>query len=222
MNHTELLTDYLRRMGWKRFFFLVMGNIILGMGVGLFLATATGCDPFNGMNVEVAKFLPLSYATYQLLVNLVLFAVEFAFGRSLIGCGTILNACFLGYINSFFYSLFSGLFGSELSLMLRLVGVLLAVVLCSFGLSLYQTPNAGVAPYDSLPIILHGRFPRASYFWWRMLCDVTCATVCLLAGGLASGNLGIGTLICAFCFGPVIQFFNSTFTRKHITPMASK
>lgn len=217
----QFLRNYLIRMGWKRAWFVVLGNVFLGMGVGLFLLTATGCDPFNAMNIEVSKFLPMSYGTYQLLLNLVLLAVEFTFGRRLIGFGTIVNACFLGYINSFFFWFFGLLFGAGFSLPIRLCGVIVAVVLASFGLSLYQTPNAGVAPYDSLAIILHTRIPKVSYFWWRMLCDVTCSLVCFLAGGLATGNLGIGTLICAFCFGPVISFFNRTFSEKHVTPMES-
>lgn len=215
----RVLLDYLRRMGWKRFFFTVMGNVFLGMGIGLFLMTNTGCDPFNAMNIEMSKFLPLSYGTYQLLLNLLLFAIEFAFGRKLIGFGTLVNACLLGYINSFFFWLFCTLFGTEFSLPVRLAAVVVAVIVCSFGLSMYQTPNAGVAPYDSLAIILHTRVPKVSYFWWRMLCDVTCSLICFAAGGLATGTLGIGTLICAFCFGPVIQFFNRTFSEKHVTPM---
>lgn len=215
----NILTNYLRRMGWKRFLFMVVGNIILGMGIGLFRISATGCDPFSGMNIEVSKFLPVSYATYQLLVNLVLFAIEFAFGRELIGFGTIVNACFLGYINSFFFSMFTGAFGTEFSFPVRIAGMLIAVVLCSFGLSLYQTPNVGVAPFDALAIILNRRMPKVSYFWWRMLCDGTAAFICFLAGGLATGSLGLGTVICAFCFGPIIHFFDHAFTRKHVTAM---
>lgn len=215
----HFLQSYLLRMGLKRAVFVILGNIFLGMGVGLFVLTSTGCDPFNAMNIEVSKFLPMSYGTYQMLLNLLLFAVEFAFGRKLIGFGTIVNACLLGYINSFFYWFFGLFFGSAFTLPIRLLTVLVAVILASFGLSLYQTPNAGVAPYDSLAIILHTRLPRVSYFWWRMLCDVTCSALCFLAGGLATGNLGIGTIICAFCFGPVISFFNRTFSEKHVTAM---
>lgn len=215
----QFLFNYLRRMGVKRALFVLLGDVFLGMGIGLFLVTNTGCDPFNAMNLEVSGFLPISYGTYQLLFNLALFAIELCFGRNLIGFGTLVNACLLGYINSFFFELFSGLFGTVFSLPVRLAAVAAAVVICSFGLSMYQTPNAGVAPYDSLAIILHSRMPKVSYFWWRMLCDVTCSAVCFLAGGLATGHLGIGTIICAFCFGPVIHFFNHAFSEKHVTPM---
>lgn len=215
----KFLFNYLRRMGWKRFAFVLFGNIFLGMGVGLFLATNTGCDPFSAMNYEVSKYLPVSYATYQLLLNLVLFAVEFAFGRELIGLGTLVNACLLGYFNTFFFNLFSSLLGTQFSLPARLAAVVIAVIVCSFGLSMYQTPNAGVAPYDALAIILHKRVPRVSYFWWRMLADVTSSAICFICGGLTTGRLGVGTLICAFCFGPVIHFFNRAFSEKHVTPM---
>lgn len=215
----DFLTGYFRRMGIRRFLFVLLGNLLLGMGVGLFRLTNMGCDPFNAMNIEVSKFFPLDYGTFQMLLNLVLFAIEFLFGRKLIGCGTLINACLLGYINTFFFDLFSAMFGTDFSIAVRLVVCVGAVIVCSFGLSLYQTPNSGVAPYDSIAIILHNYFPRVSYFWWRMLADVTCAATCFVCGGLATGNLGIGTVICAFCLGPVIQFFNRVFTEKVVTAM---
>lgn len=213
------LQAYMHRMGWKRFWFVVLGNVFLGMGIGLFMLTNTGCDPYSAMNIEVSQFTPVSYGTFQLLVNLVLFILELSFGRELVGFGTIVNACFLGYINSFFFWFFGHLLGTEFTLVLRLAGACAAVVVCSFGLSMYQTPNAGVSPYDSMAMILTRRMPKVSYFWWRMLCDVTCSVICLGAGGLVTGNLGPGTLICAFCFGPVISFFNRVFSEKHVSPM---
>lgn len=214
-----MLTDYFRRVGARRFAFVAVGNVVLGMGIALFRLSNLGCDPFSAMNIEISKFLPISYGTFQLAVNLMLFAVQVTFARELIGVGTVINACLLAYINSFFYSLFSAAFGGGFPMGVRLALAAAAVVVCSFGLSLYQTPNAGVAPYDALAIILNRRMPKVSYFWWRMLTDVTCALLCALAGGIATGNLGVGTLICAFCFGPIIQFFDRVFTRRHVTPL---
>ena len=52
--------------------------------------------------------------------------------------------------------------------------------------------------------------------------SIVLLTLVTAVGYLLGGPVGIGTLICAFCFGPVIQFFNCAFTRKHVTPMPSK
>ena len=78
------------------------------------------------------------------------------------------------------------------------------MIVCCFGLSMYQTADLGVSPYDSMALILDRRLPRVPYFWCRIFTDGLCALVCYLAGGI----VGLGTLVTAFGFGPVIAFFN--------------
>lgn len=216
----QFLSSYIRRMGLRRAAFVLLGNVIAGLGIGLLRRSGLGFDPFCAMNLEVSRFVPLDYGTFQMLLNLALFAIQLAAGRHTIGFGTIINACLLGYINAFFLAVLQVILPEALlTAPVRLLLAAAAAVTLSFGLSLYQTPAAGTAPYDALPFLLNRRFPGVSYFWWRMLLDVSCALICLLAGGLASGDLGIGTVICAFCLGPVIHFFDRAFTRKHVTPM---
>ena len=48
------------------------------------------------------------------------------------------------------------------------------------------------------------------YFGCRIFTDALSALLCWLLGGL----VGLGTLICAFCLGPFIQFFDRTFSQK--------
>ena len=48
------------------------------------------------------------------------------------------------------------------------------------------------------------------YFGCRVFTDALCALLCWLLGGL----VGLGTLICAFCLGPFIQFFNGTVSER--------
>ena len=48
------------------------------------------------------------------------------------------------------------------------------------------------------------------YFGCRVFTDALCALLCWLLGGL----VGIGTLICAFCLGPFIQFFNGLVSER--------
>ena len=75
---------------------------------------------------------------------------------------------------------------------------------------MYQLPDVGVSPYDSLSLIMAKRIKRMPYFWCRMITDGVCALICFVTGGL----VGIGTLVAAFGFGPFIQFFNIHFTEK--------
>ena len=88
--------------------------------------------------------------------------------------------------------------------------MLAGTVVTGFGVSMYQTPNAGASPYDSLSIIMAKRIPKFTYFWHRIFTDAVCALVCFLAGGI----VGLGTLVSALGLGPVIDFFNVHLTRR--------
>lgn len=99
---------------------------------------------------------------------------------------------------------------------IRLLLVCIGVVVISFGVSMYQTADAGVAPWDSLSLILTKRVPKISYFWHRIFTDVLAVIVSMIAGGV----VGIGTAVCALGLGPVVQFFNRTVSEKLVEKKA--
>ncbi len=53
--------------------------------------------------------------------------------------------------------------------MQRVITVCMGVIICSLGLSLYQSARVGVAPYDSLPMILADRYPQIPYLSFRLV-----------------------------------------------------
>lgn len=205
-----MLTKYFKRIGLKRFLVMMVGNIFLGMGISVFKFSGMGNDPFSGMVMALADCVKIEYANFLVIVNLCIFLVELLLGREFIGVGTIVNAFILGYIVTFFYNILMTCFPSPEQLAMRVIIVLIGVVVASFGISLYQTPNVGTAPYDSLSLMASKHFPKIPYFWYRIATDGICALICFGAGGI----IGLGTLATAFGFGPVIDFFNVHFTRK--------
>ncbi len=69
--------------------------------------------------------------------------------------------------------------------------------------------DLGIAPYDYLSLGLRD-YTHFQYFGCRVFTDAFCALLCWLLGGL----VGLGTLICAFCLGPFIQFFNGLVSER--------
>lgn len=205
-----MVKRYFQRVGWKRILVMLLGNVFLGMGVSIFKFSCLGNDAFNGMLMALADCVGIPYARFFVIFSICLFIVELLTGRSFVGIGTVVNTFLLGYIVTFFYDMWIKLFQIPEMLLLQIVVMLAGVIVCSFGISMYQTPDAGVSPYDSLSLILAKRFERIPYFWCRMLTDGVCALVCFLAGGL----VGIGTLVAAFGLGPFVHFFNVHFTEK--------
>ncbi len=105
-------------------------------------------------------------------------------------------------------------FPASENLVLRIKILLIGLAICSLGLSMYQQADLGVSPYDALPLILTKKIKNSPFFIWRVAADASCALICFLAGGLKLGVLGIGTVVTAFGFGPVIQMFDHSVTAK--------
>ena len=197
-----MAVNYFKKIGARRLLIMIMGNVFLGMGISIFKLSGLGNDPFSGMVMALANILGFSYASFLLVINGGLFIFELAAGRRLIGIGTLVNAFLLGYIVTFFNGLWPLLFPVPDTMLLRVVTVLVGVIVTSFGVSLYQTPNAGVAPYDSISLITAKSRPLIPYFWHRIATDAVCAVICFLAGGI----IGLGTLVSAFGLGPMKTF----------------
>ncbi len=169
-----------------------------------------GNDPYNGMNMALADRFGIPYPTVQILVNLVFFAVQLMWGRDMIGIGTIVNTFLLGYIVNGSFLVLWFLFGAANSLVAQVVSMMIGMVILCLGLSLYQRSEMGTAPYDAFSLILTRNLEKVPYFWCRIVGDAACALICFLAGGL----MGLGTLVSAFCLGPVIAFFDRTVSAK--------
>ena len=199
----------LRKPTARRVVGMVAGIVIIALGIALFKQSHLGNDSISALNMRLAELLGISLGTQNLCTNILFFLLEFWFGRKYIGLGTFVNGICIGYIVTAFYDPIHAHFGDAPSLAVQLAWVIAAVLVTALGASLYQTADLGVAPYDYLSLGLrdHTPFP---YFGCRVFTDALCALLCWLLGGL----VGLGTLLCAFCLGPFIQFFDGRFSRK--------
>ena len=199
-------------IGTRRWLGLIIGNLLIGLGVCVFKLSGMGNDPFSAMVISVSSLLNLPFSTYLILLNAGIFLVEIAFGRKYIGIGTFANWFLVGYVVDLFVWFANTFITPPDAFIGRLPFTLIGVIIISLGVSLYQTSNAGIAPYDSLALIMDERIPFLPYFWCRIICDGISAIICLLTGGL----IGLGTFLCAFCLGPIIHFFNIKVSQKFI------
>lgn len=206
------------KIGKRRTIGLIIGNILIGVGVSLFKFSHMGNDPFSAMVMSASSLLGLSYSTFLILLNTCVFVIEIVFGRKFVGIGTFANWFLVGYVAEFFIWLTETYITVPESFLERLPYALAGVIVISLGVSLYQTSDAGISPYDSLALIMDERIPFLPYFWCRMICDGTATIICLLTGGL----IGLGTFLCAFCLGPIIHFFNIKFSQKLLYPKAAQ
>jgi uncharacterized membrane protein YczE len=120
----------------------------------------------------------------------------------MIGLGTIINLFLLGYVVEYTDVLLDRIFPSP-SVFLRVLLMILALVLASLAASLYFVADMGVSAYDWIALTISGKKG-----WAFRLVRITTDFICVLIGGLLGATVGAGTVLTAFCMGPVIQFFN--------------
>ena len=199
----NLLARFAGRHLLKRALVMLLAVIIMGMGVGCFMLAAMGSDPFSTLNLGISSKLGLSFGTWQAVCNILLLAVVLATDRSKLGLGTIGNMFLVGFsaditkavLTQFITA--SGL-GIPARVGMTLLGVLMQLIGCAF----YVTCGLGMAPYDCISYIVPER-TKIPFRWWRILLDMVCVGV-----GFACGAaIGIGTVIMAFCTGPVLPVF---------------
>ncbi|MGN0661914.1 MAG: YitT family protein [Faecalibacterium sp.] len=203
------MTGHLPESFGRRMVGMIVGIIIVGLGIALFKQSHLGNDAFNALTIRLSELTGLSLGVQNLLTNIILFILECIWGRKYIGPGTLVNGMGIGFIVTLFYDPISAWCGPARTLPVQLLWVALAIPVLALGASLYQTADLGIAPYDFLSLSLrdHTPFP---YFGCRVFTDGLFALIAWLLGGL----IGLGTLLCAFCLGPFIQFFNGQFSER--------
>lgn len=203
-------TSFLRR--WtapltpKRVICMLLGHVPMSLGIAVFIWASVGNLPFPAINLALTHYLPFSYGTVVLLFNILLFLVEWLFGRQYIHLGTFFNWFFCGYIVDLFSLLLNTVpcpqgFGWQI--LFSVVGT----VLLGMGVSLYQLADLGIAPADSIALIFRD-YTKGPFFVCRLAADVLNLVICLLLGGWGFGLIGMATVLSAFTIGPVAGFFN--------------
>ena len=186
----------------KRLIMCISGVFLSGVAAGIFGFTAFGMDPFQVFAHGLWGLTPLSYGTFYVILNGILLAFMFFFNRRMIGLGTIINLFLLGYVVEYTDLILGRVFPSP-SVLLRIVLMIFALILSSLAASLYFVAEMGVSAYDWIALTITEK-KRWAFRVVRIATDF----ICVLTGGLLGATVGIGTVLTAFCMGPIIQFFN--------------
>ena len=217
----KLYTHFTADITLRKVIAVFLGNVILGVGAALLAYSLMGNEPYTAMNMAISGGIGMGLGNYQVIVNIVLLIAQLIWGRQYIGFGSIVNMFFLGYIIQFSGYALHGMFGdsAQYPAPLRVVIMVASFVFMTYGLSMYQTAALGVAPYDYVALGLKDYTPLP-FFATRMIGDCCCVLVIIIAvfGGLITwqtSHLGVGTIVGAFCLGPLINFFNK-YNRKWI------
>ena len=200
------------KLNAARIFMMFTGILLIGMCVASYRMSGFGTDAFTCMNLGISGFVNMSFGTWQLIMNTAILIIVFFTVRHLIGLGTIVNMVCVGYIADFLCWLLEEQFMLSFTMPLRIFLLAIGTLFCSSGCALYMVADLGLAPYDSVAfIITKYTHEKISFRMARVMSDVCVVIIGVIFCLMAENNLweiiGIGTIVNAFCNGPLIQFF---------------
>lgn len=202
----------------KRIIYLIIGNILIGIGVGLCRLAAMGVDPYSCQNLSLSLMFSdmglrfMTFGTCQFILNIIIFVVVICTMRfKYIGAGTLLNMVGVGYIADAVCFLFDKT-GITLNLMGRIILLAAGMLVLTLGVAMYMLADMGIAPYDTIAyIIMKYSKDKISFRVGRILTDLFAVlvgvVVCIVCGRSILAVLGVGTVASVVFNGPLIQWF---------------
>lgn len=189
----------------NRMLMMIIGVCVQALGVAMLIRINFGTDPFTTLNLAIIKYIPVSFGTWTLICNIILFVPVILFDMSKIGFGTIGNMVCLGYIADFYGWIIDSTVLSRLfeGMAARSIMLIPAMIVFICGAACYLCADLGSSPYDGLPFIIGAHLPKLQFKYVRMTWDISFTVL----GFLIGGTVGVVTIITAFFLGPAIALF---------------
>ncbi len=182
---------------------LLIGLTVAHLGVTLFLQSALGTDTFTVFIQGLSRVFGLTVGTVHVIVLCILMVLMLATTKGYVKPGTVVCAfCGVPIIDLFTWML-QGVINETSPMALRIVSMLVGCVVLALGMSIVINSNAGTGPNDLVAIILSDKLEKIEFRWVRVGCDL----FFVAAGFLLGGTVGVGTVVAAFCTGPLVQFW---------------
>ena len=211
----DKIQNYFKGIGWKRFSYMVIAIVFLGIGVSLLRLAGFGTDPFSCMMFGLIRHLPIRYGTLQIIINIVMFIpVILLYPRSF-GVGALFNMIGMGYIVDWCLILCSmcnvTVEGLQGMLIIRVLLLFAGIVVMCFGIALYMECDLGIAPYDMIAQLIEDRtHQKIPFKIGRIFTDM----LCIFIGFVTGGTVGFATIVVGFFTGPVVSYFRGLVKKK--------
>ena len=188
---------------------LLAGLTVAHFGVTLFILADLGSDPFNVLVQGVFRALDgllgwsvLTHGRIHISLCLLIVLVLLPVDRSYVRFGTLLCMVCGGPIIDLFMVVLTPLFALSDALWFKLVMLALGCAILAFGMTVVIKSKAGTGPNDLVSVVISDK-TRGKFGLVRILTDAAF----VLIGFLLGGSVGIGTLVCVACVGPVAGLF---------------
>ena len=171
---------------------------INGFGVYLTIQANIGAGPWDVLNLGISKTFGILYGTASIIVSYSILALDIAL-REPIGIAMFIDALVVGKSVDFFNRL--NVVPACKSPALGIPVMILGLIIIAYTQYTYMAASLGCGPRDTLLVALAkraGKVPIGAV-------SIALLSLATFIGWLLGGPVGIGTIICAFCAGPIMQ-----------------
>ena len=182
---------------------IIVTEILTGLFLSFLVEVNFGTDPCSTLSVVISDRFGILMGTWNVIFNLCLFVAVFALsGFRYFGVGTLANMTLIGYACDFGRWFFRRILPDFLFTQFPARGITYACALLGFitCCGVYMNMDAGLVPYDAIPLIISQHLPRVPFTLVRMCYDFSVIGIAALLGG----RVPVGCFLMALFLGPVI------------------
>lgn len=176
-----------------------------GLGIYLTIHAGIGAGPWDVFHLGLSKTFGILYGTASIAVSLSILLIDI-FMREPIGIAMFIDALVVGKAVDFFNYL--NIVPVPKTLLGGTFMILTGLLIMGYTQYFYMKAALGCGPRDTLLVGLKRRIARIPI---GIICTILLSLVTFV-GYLLGGQVGIGTILCAFCAGPIMQL---AFTTVH-------
>ena len=174
-----------------------------GFGVYLTIQANIGAGPWDVLNIGLSKTLGILYGTASVAISYAILGIDIAL-KEPIGIAMFIDAFVVGKAVDFFnrIDLVHKCSGLRTGIPVMLIGL----IIMAYTQFTYMSASLGCGPRDTLLVALAKRARKVPIG----VVSISLLSLATFIGWLLGGPVGIGTLICAFATGPIMQAAFST------------
>ncbi|MCR4621614.1 MAG: hypothetical protein K5663_05970 [Clostridiales bacterium] len=170
-----------------------------GFGVYLTIQADIGAAPWDILNLGISKSLGILYGTASIAVSLTILLIDILM-REPIGLAMFIDSVVVGKAVDFFNWI--NAVPKCASLLTGIPVMIVGLFIIAYTQFTYMKAALGCGPRDTLLVGAAKRLKKLPIG----AVSIGILSLATLTGWLLGGPAGVGTLICAFATGPIMQF----------------
>lgn len=177
----------------------LIGVAIMPLGVVLTINAHLGAGGIDALNFAIADRLGINTSIAVCMTSFITLCIAACIRKSYPRIQTFVTSIFLGFFTDIWRAILSGAQGTQISGQLALLAA--GQVISAFAVASYMISIFPTNPNDDL--VLAMREAGVSIWASKIGFDAVCVVLALIM----HGEIWLGTIICTFALGPVIDFF---------------